>query len=135
MNHPSTKILCIDDDSDDCIFLSESLAANDSGAALVCAHGAEEAIHYLATADELPALIVLDLNMPKWDGKKTLAYLKSHPGFSSIPVVILSTSENSADREICSRLGAISYMKKPFHFSEYRSIIQSFMPFLRTEQA
>jgi CheY-like chemotaxis protein len=68
--------------------------------------------------------------MPKWDGKKTLRYLKNHPVWSAIPVLILSTSENKVEKEVCAGLGAHSFLKKPFHYEGYKDIVQNLLPFL-----
>lgn len=128
--HPSTtsKILYVDDDSDDRYFLSLSLSEAGAAADLICADNGEEAINYLNShPSDLPSLIVLDLNMPKWDGRKILSYIKKQPQLSVIPVVIFSTSESETDQEACARLGATSYFKKPFHFDGYKQIISSFM--------
>ena len=125
----TSRILYVDDDSDDCYFLSTSLSEAGAAADLVCATDADEAIHYLDSADasNLPALIILDLNMPKRDGRQTLSYIKAQPRLSNIPVIIFSTSENKLDQEACTLLGATSYYKKPFHYDGYKQIINSFM--------
>ncbi|HEU4634235.1 MAG TPA: response regulator [Flavisolibacter sp.] len=132
MSQSTSKILYVDDDSDDCYFLGLSLSETGTNADLVCATDVEEAINYLNSADanNLPSLIILDLNMPKWDGRQTLSYIKSQPRLCNIPVVILSTSENKLDQEACTVLGASSYYKKPFHYEGYKMIINSFMPLL-----
>jgi CheY-like chemotaxis protein len=132
MSQPTTKILYIDDDSDDCFFLGLSLTETGTNADLVCAADAEEAINYLnaAKASDLPSLIILDLNMPKWDGRKALNYIKKQPHLANIPVVILSTSESKTDKDACALLGASSYFKKPFHYEGYKEIINSFMPLM-----
>lgn len=128
----TSKILYIDDDSDDFIFLSESLAASGNPADLIAASDGEDAINYLNSVEEeaLPSLIVLDLNMPKKDGRQTLRYLKTNPHFSQIPVVILSTSTNKNDKEICKTLGAASYLQKPNNYNGYKDIIKNFMSLL-----
>jgi CheY-like chemotaxis protein len=129
----TSRILYADDDSDDRNFLSESLAANGFQAALVYANDGEEAIDYLKTANQqnsLPSLIVLDLNMPRRDGKETLSYLKANPQFAVIPVVILSSSGNKTDRDECVRLGAVSYFIKPDRYDDYAEIIRSFQPYV-----
>lgn len=134
MSRSSTipKILYVDDDSDDCIFLSESFAANASCTDLVYAPGGEEAIRYLDAMDDegLPSLIILDLNMPRWDGRQTLNYIKSNPHYSAIPVVVLSTSESKIDKEVCARLGAATYLQKPYQYEGYKTIVQSCIPYL-----
>ena len=128
----TAKILYIDDDSDDCFFLSESLSDSGMLLELQCATDGEDAIQQLnrMNDDELPGLIILDMNMPKWDGRQTLRYLKETKRYAQIPVIILSTSENRVDQEICRQLGAVSYLKKPFHFDGYKQIIHKFLPFL-----
>ena len=128
----SSKILYVDDDSDDCYFFGLSLSEAVNNADLVCATNGEEAIRYLnsVTSTELPSLIILDLNMPRLDGRQTLNYIKTQPHLAGIPVIILSTSENVRDKDDCALLGASSYFKKPYRFDGYKEIISSFMPLL-----
>ena len=132
-NHTKPTILYVDDDKDDYIFLKTSLEDTGSNAKLICATDGEEAVNYLNSVDpnSLPSLIILDLNMPRWDGRRTLGYLKSHPHLANIPVIILSTSENSKDKEACVQLGAASYYQKPHHFDGYRRIVNNFFSFIK----
>ena len=129
------QILYIDDDSDDCLFLSESFAQAGNKTNLICASDGEQAINYLNSIHDepLPSLIILDLNMPRRDGKQTLSYLKSQPNLAGIPVVILSTSENTMDKEVCRRLGAASYLQKPFHIDGYKEIVKICIPLMKSE--
>jgi CheY-like chemotaxis protein len=127
-----TKILYVDDDVDDRYFMSLSLTETGTNADLICASNGEDAIQYLNSTkvSDLPSLIILDLNMPKWDGRKTLNYLKKQPHLANIPVVILTTSNSNSDRESCALLGASSYYTKPYRFDDYKQIISSFGCFL-----
>jgi CheY-like chemotaxis protein len=129
---PVSKILYADDDVDDRFFLSESLSSNGMNADLVFVRDGEEAIDYLncTQPDDLPALILLDLNMPRKNGRQTLDYIKTHPTFSSIPVVILSTSDNYSDIDFCVRHGASSYLKKPIHYKGYDDIVKNISSFV-----
>lgn len=130
---PPPKILYVDDDEDDRDFLDESLSFTGMPVYLVYASDGFEAIHYLETLKEkesLPSLIVMDLNMPKFDGKQTLSYLKTHSLFANIPVIILSTSGSNRDKEFCTSNGAVSYLKKPIHHKGYEAIVKSFVPYL-----
>lgn len=134
MSQTSTipNILYVDDDSDDCIFLTESFAATSVSTKMVCASSGDEAISYLdAARDNLPSLIILDLNMPGRDGKQTLHYIKSSPRLSGIPVVILSTSQSMMDKEVCTRLGAASYLEKPHHYDGYKDVVQKCLPLIK----
>ena len=122
-----STILYVDDDSDDCVFLKASLEDAGSQADLICATDGEEAVNYLNSInpESFPSLIVLDLNMPRWDGRRTLGYLKSQPHLATIPVIILSTSENKKDKQTCEEMGAAYYYEKPHHFEGYRGIVAS----------
>jgi len=128
-----SRILYVDDDSDDCFFLSTCLQENSSTTELVCAGNGEEAIQYLHSVAPtgLPSLIVLDLNMPRLDGRQVLSYLKGQPQLSDIPVVMLSTSDNKVYKDECARLGAARFLKKPFHFEGYRDIVSNFISLIR----
>ena len=64
----------------------------------------------------LPSLILLDLNMPKKDGREALQEIKAHADLRKIPVVVLTTSEAKEDITQCYELGASSYIKKPVSF-------------------
>ena len=130
-NSTKSVILYVDDDNDDCIFLKTSIEDAGKKADVICASDGEEAVQYLNSiaSDSLPSLIVLDLNMPRWDGKKTLQYLKSNPQLAGIPVVILSTSEREKER--CQQMGAVSYHIKPHQFIGYKEIIDSFFQVMK----
>lgn len=132
-NNTGSTILYIDDDTDDCLILQSSLEDAGNTSKLICANDGEEAVRLLNSSapDSLPSLIVLDLNMPRWDGRRTLIYLKSQPHLAGIPVVILSTSESKAEKEACTQLGAASYFKKPFHYDGYKNIINDFSRYMR----
>ena len=120
-------ILYVDDDSDDCMFLKTSMENAGHKANLICATDGEEAVNYLnsVNSDALPSLIVLDLNMPRWDGRKTLTYLKSQPHLASIPVVIMSTSDNKREKEACQQMGAAAYQVKPYNFNDYKGVVDN----------
>jgi CheY-like chemotaxis protein len=128
----TAKILYIEDDYDDRFFLNESAISFSLPAEINYASDGTEALDYLKKSSNknLPSLIVLDLNMPKLDGKETLEIIKEDPYYSQIPVIVLSTSENKEDKDFCKSKGVNSYLIKPGHFNEYELIIKSFLPFL-----
>ena len=126
-------ILYVDDDTDDCHILAESFAETPNLPGLICAGDGEAALGYLSSISgtALPSLIILDLNMPKLDGRQTLNHLKSDPHLADIPVVILSTSSNRTDREACVKLGAASYFEKPYHYAGYKEIVKRCLPLMK----
>jgi CheY-like chemotaxis protein len=135
-NATAFKILYAEDDLDDRIFLNESFISNGLKADMVFVSNGEEAISYLERSrntKSLPALIILDLNMPKINGKETLSYLKASPYFADIPVVILSTSESVTEKAFCKERGVISYYTKPRDFAGYDIIVKNLVPFVNRQ--
>ncbi len=81
--------------------------------------------------NELPCLIVLDLNMPKMNGTETLSHIKNDERFKNIPVIIYSTSINPLKKENAC-VGAHSYITKPITFSRMGCpLLKLFMRFVR----
>jgi len=72
--------------------------------------------------DVSPALIILDLNVPRKDGREILARVKLSPGYRNAPVVVLSSSQAEADRQDVLSLGADRYITKPSDLDEFLSI-------------
>jgi CheY-like chemotaxis protein len=93
INKPRT-ILCIDDDVDDLQLLSEAVQRLDPQCRIVKAFDGMHGISILQemhAAQQLPCLIVMDINMPKLDGKQTFVQLQADSIFSNIPVVVFLT--------------------------------------------
>jgi len=76
-----------------------------------------------------PGLIVLDLNLPRKDGRRVLAEVKADPGLAKIPMVIFTTSQASSDISRCHQLGANCYLRKPGNLPDFVSIVQSMVDF------
>ena len=118
--HPCT-ILYAEDEPDDILFLKRAFKSAGLPHTLNAARDGEEALEYLAGEGPfsdraqypLPDLILLDINMPKLSGLDVLARLRSQPLFKSVPVLILTSSSRSEDRERASELGADDYLLKP----------------------
>lgn len=127
MNRPNAKpvtILLADDDADDRELAREALEQSRLLNTLHMVNDGEELMDYLhcrgryaeAGAAPRPGLILLDLSMPKMDGREALAAIKRNPSLRQIPVVIMTTS--SAEEDICRSydLGASSFITKPVTF-------------------
>lgn len=125
-------ILLADDDAEDRYILMDSFKEVGFTGILDCVENGIDAIDYLqkaSTSDKLPAIILLDLNMPRLNGTETLRRIKEHTEFNTIPVVIFSTSVNEIEKEECLRLGATSYMTKPGTLEESLNIARYFCDF------
>ena len=82
-------------------------------------HKARDAISYLAGANPLPALVLLDLNLPDMPGFELLRLLRRDRRFTKIPVVVFTALEKTGDLQHALMLGANSFMPKPPGFSEF----------------
>jgi len=80
-----------------------------------------------------PDFILLDLNLPKIDGRELLAHMKMDEGLKSIPVVILTTSEAEADIVRSYQLQASAYLSKPFQLAAFESLVKSIGNFWLTK--
>jgi len=86
------------------------------------ARDGEEALAYFdrwEAGEPLPICILLDLKMPKVSGLEVLRRLKAHPGFSTIPVIVLTTSTEDEDVKEAYKLGCNSYIVKPVEFEKF----------------
>jgi CheY-like chemotaxis protein len=89
------------------------------------ARDGEEALAWLSrweSGEPWPAVILLDLKLPKVDGLEVLRQLKQHPTLCVIPVVVLTTSEESADVQAAYHLGVNSYIVKPVEFEKFMDV-------------
>jgi CheY-like chemotaxis protein len=122
-----STILCVDDDEDDIFFIREVIAAQPHSFHIDEARNGQEAMAYLSEAVEknlLPCLIIMDINMPKMDGKQAINRIKEHPELARIPVVVFTTSGNSADRSYFESRD-IHFITKPFEYKVFtRQIVE-----------
>ncbi len=123
-------VLMADDDEEDCMLATEAFGASGSRAAFSCVTDGIELMDYLSHRSrgrqkELPALILLDLNMPRKDGREALMEIKSAPKLKRIPIVILTTSTEEKDKVFSIEAGAESFVTKPATFDEWIKIMKS----------
>ena len=120
--HP--LLFMVDDNVSDIDLVRMALDERGCAARIDTARNGDEALVYLraldaeATSSLVPDLILLDLNMPRIGGIEILTFLSKHARLSSIPVVILTTSDSPRDRSTCMQLGATAYIVKARRFGE-----------------
>ncbi|MGZ3691622.1 MAG: response regulator [Pseudobdellovibrio sp.] len=121
-------ILIADDDQDDCLMIKEALEESRLLNQLHFVHNGEELIKYLEhkskAGHSLPGLILLDLNMPKKDGREALKEIKTNPQLRQIPVVVLTTSKAEEDIFKTYNLGVNSFITKPIAFDSLVTIMR-----------
>lgn len=130
-------IMLVEDDPEDRFLIERALQKIASQHRLLSVENGEQLLHYLrgkdayADRDEfpLPSLILLDLNMPKMDGRSVLRELRKDKALESVPVVVLTTSESEEDIIECYKLGANSYVCKPSEFDRLMSHLQALISY------
>jgi two-component system response regulator len=126
-------ILMADDDPDDRQMAQEAFAANHLANDLRFVEDGEELLDYLyrrgryadPAVSPRPGLILLDLNMPRKDGREALAEIKSDAQFRTIRVVVLTTSGAEQDIAQAYRLSAASYITKPVTFDGLLEVVRT----------
>jgi CheY-like chemotaxis protein len=119
-------ILLVDDDPDDLDMTRRALIKNNFDAEIFTVRDGEELLDFLnhrgacapPARSPTPSLILLDLNMPKMDGREALAMIKSDPELSRIPVVVMTTSTADQDIARAYELGSNSFISKPITLPE-----------------
>lgn len=129
-NPKSITLLVADDDIEDRMMIQDALAENRLANNLKFVEDGEQLMDYLFHRGKFsdreqwprPGLILLDLNMPKKDGREALREIKSNPEFKDIPVVVLTTSKAEEDVYRSYGLGVNSFITKPVTFESLVTI-------------
>ena len=134
---PSHSILLVEDSDEDFETARRAFAKAKLANPIIRCSDGDEALDFLferrnamdQTNAPLPALILLDLNLPGTDGREVLAQIKADDQLKSIPVVVLTTSSDERDIADCYRSGANSYIQKPVDFHGFIVAIQRLKEF------
>jgi CheY-like chemotaxis protein len=125
------RILLVEDSEADIELTLAALAGHRLANEVVVVRDGAEALDYLqkegaysGRAGGNPAVVLLDLKMPKMDGLEVLARVKSDPALRSVPVVMLTSSREEKDLVESYRLGVNAYVVKPVDFSQFVSAIE-----------
>jgi CheY-like chemotaxis protein len=120
------RILLAEDDPKDVELILAALGEHKLANEVVVARDGAEALDYLLERGDFagrpkgsPAVLLLDLKMPKLDGIEVLRKIKSADELKSLPVVVLTSSRESRDLDECYKLGVNAYVVKPVKFSEF----------------
>lgn len=124
-------ILLVEDDELDIISVRRSFSKLGGQYDLQIAFNGKEALGYLETlSEELPEVILLDLNMPRMNGIEFLTRLRQNDRFSNIKVFIMTTSNEKADRQLTEQLGISGYIIKPLSYNENTKRLDSMDSFV-----
>jgi two-component system, chemotaxis family, response regulator Rcp1 len=128
-SEPPVDILLVEDSPADARLAAEALKEGGFDSRLHWVEDGIQAMEFLrgqgkAPADARPGLILLDLNLPKKDGREVLAELKSDPVLRRIPVIVLSTSRAPVDRDQSYDLHANCFITKPGQWNEFVEVVR-----------
>jgi CheY-like chemotaxis protein len=120
--------LYADDDLDDQEFFQSMVKEFDPSISVVVVNNGLELLQYLNNISKgnLPCCIVLDINMPIWDGIKTLKALKVEEKYRNIPVIMFTTSRSLRDNELSLKLGAQGFITKPVNQKDFNELYHRF---------
>ena len=128
------EVLLVEDSEADATMVEETLLDSKLRMNLNVAHDGVEAMHYLRRegtyqSQRIPDLIILDLNLPKKDGREVLAEIKEDDQIKQIPVVVLTTSSAEEDIVRSYKLHANCYITKPLDFDQFARIVANIESF------
>jgi CheY-like chemotaxis protein len=123
------EVLLVEDDPGDVLLIREAFEFNKVHNNLNVVSDGEQALAYLRGEGEYadatrPDLVLLDLNLPRKDGREVLAEAKNDPALRAIPIVVLTTSEAEEDVLKSYQLHANAYVTKPVDFERFVSIVR-----------
>jgi len=129
----AAPILMAEDDADDCMLAKKAMQENRIANPLTVVSNGEELLEYLqhrgkysdAKKAPKPCLVLLDLNMPKMDGREALKLIKDDKNLKGIPVVIMTTSKAEEDILVSYNVGANSYITKPVTFDGLVKVVKA----------
>ncbi len=125
-------VLLVEDDAGDIVLTQEAFEYNKVRNSLFVAGDGVEAMRFLRSDQPRPDLILLDLNLPRKDGREVLAEIKSDPALRSIPVVVLTTSKAEEDVLRSYDLHANAYVTKPVDFDRFIEVVRQIDEFFVT---
>ena len=133
MKEPRQRsILLVEDESSNVILIRRAMSKLGQSIHLQAVEDGEAAVRYLQATHNpadpngvlLPDVVLTDLKMPRMNGLELLAWIKQHPQFGNLPVVMLSSSEDAEDIRRANELGASSYFVRPGSLKELIEILQ-----------
>lgn len=140
LSYPKGHILIAEDDEDDQYLLSSAFNKIAPDCNLVFVHNGNEILNYFENFESgkqafLPALVVLDLNMPQRDGKQALVELSKRSYYDELLVVVFSTTGNPNEINFCAELGVHDFFVKPSSYSDLLVIVEKFLKLAKSKIA
>ena len=128
-------ILLVEDDRVDIMAVKRAVRELEITDPLIVVTNGEEGLAYLKDPENvLPAIVLLDINMPKMNGIEFLRVVKQDARLRRLPIIVLTTSQEDQDRFNSFDLGAAGYMLKPVNFVQFVDVIRTIHTYWATSQ-
>lgn len=132
MELSNLRILVAEDDAEDAENIKRSLEKDEAFVKIDLVEDGEELMSFLNdNRNSLPSVILTDLNMPKKDGYEVLHDISMDADFSTVPVIVYTTSSSQYCFTKCKDLGAVQVLVKPFDFKEIKNLPSQIIEILR----
>lgn len=128
----SCVVLMAEDDPDDCFMIETAFKESGIAGSIRFVTDGEELMSYLRHVGQytdskeypLPTLLLLDINMPRKDGRAALAEIRKDPSLKDLTVVIVTTSNDQSDKKYCERYDVFEYLNKPTSVEELTQLME-----------
>lgn len=128
-------VLYADDDEDDVDLMQEAFSKYSTNMSVVAKNDGQEVLNFLkevAPKKKLPCLVILDINMPRLDGKETLKQLRRIEDYNQVPIVLFTTSSSAEDARFAKKFNA-GYLTKPMNANQIEFIADKFLNYCSEE--
>jgi CheY-like chemotaxis protein len=125
------RILLIEDDTDDIELLKDAFEQNDVNCSIDVVMEGDKAIPFLENIASLPDVIVMDFNLPKLHGREILSQIRASKNFSTIPLMVLTTSASQDDIRYAFSMGANKFITKPNTMEGFNSTVEAIVSLVR----
>jgi len=132
MTEGKDRILYIDDDPDDLFIFSETLETQFPRYKIFQAQNGEDGLKAMNDLDGSVCLVILDMNMPKIDGRQILQSIRQNPQWAHVPVVVFTTSASKADIAFGQELGA-DFVTKPMNYDTLKETVKILVGYCKSK--
>ncbi|NEU70198.1 response regulator [Spirosoma agri] len=119
----ANHILLVDDDEDDQFLVQQVIKQYSPDSSIDVLGDGEQLLDALEQSPRLPDLVLLDLNMPRMGGLEALGHIRANEAYEHLPIIILTTSDSSQDRQQAQRLQATDYLVKPGNTQQMNQLV------------
>lgn len=133
-NAQQNLLLLVEDEPGNILLIKRAMSKLKLNIQIQAVEDGEQAVHYLKKSP-LPKLILTDIKMPRMNGIELLAWIKQQPEFSTLPVIMFSSSGEIEDINRATALGASSYIVRPGSFTELIEVMQQITPYFNSDSA